>query len=78
MKVFIQRKILFRETVLSTYTHTHTHRHPHTRASVLALCRLMEVIHDDSGLTHRWSDRCRHWADYVAKAVNKDSVVGKL
>ena len=25
MKVFIKRKILFIETVLSTHTHTHTH-----------------------------------------------------
>ena len=29
----------------------------------------MEVIHDDLGLTHCWSDHCRHWVDYVAKAV---------
>ena len=34
IKVFIKRKILSVETILSAYTHTntHSHRHPHTRA----------------------------------------------
>ena len=34
IKVFIKRKILSVEAILSAYTHTNTHsnRHPHTRA----------------------------------------------
>ena len=30
-KVFMQRKILSRENILSVYTHRYIHRHQHTR-----------------------------------------------